>query len=324
LAIIQNEVRHLGPVRLELFSQMKSAITYSDFCVPIGTIDFDAREGLLRNSFKLFSFSYCDFVFEASIRDGMVFVMRNGCLQHSEQYLGDKPCRVAIQWTMDSIGCGVVPLDPSVDMNLHLMAVRTPITVPPADIVDILRKENLLYNGKYSDNNILFSTVIDALHCCEQDIRRHGSEKLYWNKATLNTLNEPDITRGVATILSIYGALKNFDVTCESIAGNGRIDFYISAPVRDTIGKIAIEAKKAESSDLVSGFETQLPSYMQRIGTDYGIYLVYWLKSVDYPFPGQFDSYAALEIEKLHPLRRLPSVRTIGLNLSREMPPSMR
>ena len=140
----------------------------------------------------------------------------------------------------------------------------------------------------------------------------------------MNTLNEPDITRGVATILSIYGALKNFDVTCESIAGNGRIDFYISAPVRDTIGKIAIEAKKAESSDLVSGFETQLPSYMQRIGTDYGIYLVYWLKSVDYPFPGQFDSYAALEIEKLHPLRRLPSVRTIGLNLSREMPPSMR
>ena len=93
-----------------------------------------------------------------------------------------------------------------------------------------------------------FSSVIDSIYCCQEDIRRHGGEKLFWKTVDKNVwhpINEPDISKGVATVLSIYGALKNFDVTCESVAGTGNIDFYVVAPVADGIGKIAIEAKKA-------------------------------------------------------------------------------
>lgn len=320
-----NEIRKLGPITLELFPMIKSQIAFSDFCSPVSTVDFKLGGGFLRNSLKLFSFAYKDFIFEAKVQDGMVFIMRNGHYQHSEQYLGNDTCQIALQWTVDSIGSGIVPPDSSNDMNHHLRAVHTPITIPPIEMVNILRKESLLNNAKYENMDAFFSTVIDSLHCCEEDIRRHGAEKLYWkmsSKNVWNPINEPDISRSVASFLSIYGALKNFDVTCESIAGTGNLDFHVVAPVSDGIGKIAIEAKKAESNDLVKGLDTQLTTYMQRIGTNYGVYLIYWLKSPDYAFPDKYDSYAKLEIDKLRPIARSATIRTIGINLAKEKSPS--
>jgi len=320
-----NEIRKLGPITLEIFPMIKSQMTFSDFCSPIGTIDFKVGDGFLKNSLKLFSFTYGNFIFEAKAHDGMVFIMRNGHYQHSEQYLGNDTCQVALQWTIDSVGCGIIPPNSSTDMNHHFRAVHTPITTPPIEIVNILRKESLLNNDKYGNMDAFFSAVIDSLYCCQEDIRRHGAEKLFWkmiDKNVWHPINEPDISRGVATFLSIYGALKNFDVTCESVAGTGNIDFHIVAPVLDKIGKIAIEAKKAESNDLVKGFSAQLPSYMQRIGTDYGIYLVYWLKSPDYAFPENYDSYAELELDKLHPIDRPATIRTLGINFAKEKSPS--
>lgn len=323
---MKNEIRQLGPVSLELFRMIKSQITFSDFCSPVGTIVFKAKAGFLKSSLKLFSFTYNDFIFEAKVRDGMVFLMRNGHYQHSEQYLGDDSCEVALQWEIDSIGCGIVPPNSSTDMNHHFRAVQTPITTPPAEIVNILRKENLLNNAKYDNMDAFFTTVIDSLHCCQEDIRRHGAVRLLWKKTDKNgwkPVDEPDISRGVASFLSVYGALKNFDVTCESVAGLGSMDFHIVTPVGNGLGKIAIESKKAESADLVKGFTTQLPIYMQRIGTDYGLYLVYWLKSPDYQYPKKYDKYADLELEKLHPIPRPDTIRTIGMVFSKEANPSM-
>ncbi|MBU1012452.1 MAG: hypothetical protein KKG99_05560 [Bacteroidetes bacterium] len=319
------EIRELGPVRLELSSMLKSQISFSDFCQPAGTIDFKAHNGFLKSNLKLFSFTYHKFVFEAKIRDGMIFIMRNGHYQHSEEYLGDGSCQVALQWDIDSIGCGIVSPDALNNMNTHMRAVRTPITILPSEIVNILRTENLLNNSRYENMDIFFGTVIDSIHCCNLDIRRHGTERLLWKKSSSNQVkpvDEPDISRFVASFLSVYGVMKNFDVTCESIAGLGSMDFYIVAPVGDKIGRIAIEAKKAESDDLINGFTKQLPNYMQRIGTSYGIYLIYWLKSPDYPYPKKYNKYVYLEIEELHPISRPETIRTLGLDLSKEANPS--
>lgn len=319
------EIRQLGKVCLELLPMLKSQITFSDFCTPAGTIEFFAKQGFLKNDLKLFSFTYENFIFEAKIREGAVFIRRNEYYQHSEQYFGDDSCHVAIQWDVDSIGCGIVPPDLSTDMNSHLRAIRTPITIPSTEIINILRKENLLNNEKYDNMELFFATVIDSLHCCEQDIRRYGTERLLWKKTNGNIwkpVDEPDISRFVASFLSSYGAIKNFDVTCESVAGLGSVDFQIVAPVGNNLRKIVIEAKKAESANLIKGFTKQLPIYMQRIGTDYGIYLVYWLKSKDYPYPDKYNKYAELEIEELHPILRQHTIRTIGMNFSKENNPS--
>ena len=130
------------------------------------------------------------------------------------------------------------------------------------------------------------------------------------------------ISRYVATFLASHGAARNFDVTCELVAGNGNLDFWVVGPVASAgLAKIAIEAKKAENANLERSFTTQLPEYMARLGTTYGVFLTYWLKSAKYPDP-KFESYADLETSLLHPLPRGPGVRTVGINLSNGPTPS--
>jgi hypothetical protein len=319
------ETRVLGQAKLKLFTQMKSQISFSDFCLPAGTIEFSTDDGFLDNPLCLIQIAYPGYELEVKLSDGMVFIRRNQDYQHSEQYKGNERCHVAVQWDSDSIACGVMPESSTEgSMNQHMRAVRTPFTLPPLEFVRMLRTENLLFNAAYRNVDDLFVTVLDCLHLCEQDIRRHGCERFAFGKNgdRSRPLDEPEISRFVAGYLSSHGAARNFEVTCEPIAGSGNIDFYVLAPIHNAgLGKVAIEAKKAESPHLVRGFEVQLPQYMRRIGTTYGVYLTYWLRSDAYPYPEQ-HSYPQLEIEKLHPVRRPPTVRTIGLDLSYGATPS--
>jgi len=304
---------------------MKSQLSFSDFCPLAGTIEFEAHEGFLAISCRLFQISYPGYELEVKISEGTVFIRRNQHYQHSETYKGKEPHRVVVQWDTDSIACGVMPASGNAEsMNEHMRAVQTPFTVPPLEFVRTLRTHDLLSNAAYRSVDDLFVTVLDCIHLCAQDIRRHGCERFAWGKNgdRSSPLDEPDISRFVAGYLSVHGAARNFEVTCESIAGSGNIDFYVLAPIHNSgLGKIAIEAKKAESAQLIHGFEVQLPQYMHRLGTTYGVYMTYWLRSNTYPRPEQ-QSYAQLEIEKLHPIDRLPTVRTVGLDLSYGATPS--
>ena len=256
-----------------------------------------------------------------------MFIRRNNLYQHSEIYRGKDCCHVAIQWDSDSIACGVIPMTNASDsMNQHMKGVRTPFTVPPLELVHLLRTEHLLVNSAFRTPDAFFATVIDSLYLCEADIRRHGGEQFIWTKdgnPNKKPLNEPEISRYVAGFLSSHGAARNFDVTCESIAGTGNLDFHVVAPIQEQgMVKIAIEAKKANHQDIEHGLKTQLPEYMARIGTKYGIFLIYWLRSTKYLFPASQESYPQFEIEVLHPIPRLPTVRCIGLDLSYGATPS--
>jgi hypothetical protein len=319
------QVRTLGALRLELFEQLQTQISFSDFCAPRAMLEFSAYDGFLTSSLRLFKLTYPGYELEASVKDGMVFIRRNDLYQHSEQYTGREKCRVAIQWDVASIGCGVWPVSEKAnDIDKRVRAVHTPITLPPDDLVRLLRTENLLVNSAYRTADDMFVTVFDCLHLCEADIRRHGAERYVWGKNgdMKRPLDEPDISRFVAAFLSSHGGARNFDVCCEPIAGSGNIDFYVVGPVQNKgLAKIAMEAKKADSPKLEHGFQVQLPEYMERIGTQFGIFITYWLKSIDYPYPVQ-ENYGQLEIEVLHPIKMPRTVRPIGLNLSNGPTPS--
>lgn len=316
------EVRTLGEAHLELFTQLADQIAFSDFCASAGTIDFFASDGFLQNNIVLFRLSFPGYDLEARIHDGMVYVRRNGLYQHSTAYLGAERVHVAVQWSVDSIGCGVATADE--DMNHCMRAVRTPVTVPPRELIRTLRTSNLLFNSAYRSSDDLFISVLDCLHLCQVDIRRHGGERFIWGKNgdLSRPFDEPEISRYVATFLSAHGAARNFDVSCESRAGNGNVDFWVVGPVHGAgLAKIAIEAKKADHKGYVQGFSTQLPTYMARLEASHGIFLTYWLKSATYPHPRQ-ATYAELEIDVLHPLSRGSGVRTVALDLSNGPRPS--
>lgn len=315
----------LGSLTLQLFEQMKSHVSVADFCATAATIDFAANDGLLENDLLLFRLSFPGFELEARCREGMVFIRRNGLYQHSEQIRGAGRLHVAMQWNVDSIGCGIAPWTGDHNaMNQHMRSVRTPHTVPPLELHRMFRANSLLAGAAYRSADELFATVLDCLYLCEEDIRRFGGERFVWGKNgdPRRPLDEPEISRYVASFLASYGAARNFDVSCESTAGDGNIDFWIVAPVADGgLAKVAIEAKKANHANLTHGFSMQLPAYMSRLRASHGVFLVYWLKSPDYPYPTQ-SSYSKLEIELLHPLPRAPGVRSISVDLSRAPTPS--
>ena len=315
----------LGSLTLQLFDQLKSHVSVADFCGTTATVEFAANDGLLENDLVFFKLSFPGFELEARCREGMVFIRRNGLHHHSEQIRGSDRLHVAIQWTVDSIGCGVAPWTGDWSaMNHHLRAVRTPHTVPPLELHRMLRANNLLVGTAYKSADDVFATVLDCLHLSEEDIRRFGGERFVWGKNgdPSRPFDEPEISRYVASFLASYGAARNFDVSCEGTAGDGNVDFWVVAPVADAgLAKVAIEAKKANHANLAQGFSVQLPAYMNRLKASHGIFLVYWLKSPDYPHPSQ-SSYPELEIELLHPLPRAPGIRSVSVDLSRAPSPS--
>ena len=315
----------LGKLSLKIFDQIKSHVSVADFCAPAATIEFAANNGLLENDLTLFNLSFPGFELEARCREGVVFIRRNGLHQHSEQIRGTGRLHVAIQWSVDSIGCGIAPWTGDWKaMNKHMRAVGTPQTVPPLELHRMLRANNLLVGTTYKSADDLFASVLDCLHLVEEDIRRFGAERFIWGKKgdTTRPFDEPEISRYVASFLAAYGAARNFDVSCESTAGNGNIDFWVVGPVADAgLAKVAIEAKKADHVNLTQGFTVQLPAYMSRLKANHGIFLVYWLKSPDYPYPSHV-SYSELEIELLHKLPRASGVRSVAVDLSRAPSPS--
>lgn len=315
----------LGALTLQLFDQIRSHVSVADFCATAATVEFAANDGLLESDLTLFKLSFPGYELEARCREGIVFVRRNGLYQHSEQVRGRERLHVAIQWNVDSIGCGIAPWTGNWSaMNQHMRAVRTPYTTPPLELHRMLRANNLLVGEAYKSADDVFATVLDCLHLSEEDIRRFGGERFVWGKNgdSGRPFDEPEISRFVASFLASYGAARNFDVSCEAVAGSGNIDFWITAPVINAgLAKVAIEAKKAENSNLAHGFSVQLPAYMTRLRAQHGVFLVYWLKSPDYQHPSH-ASYPELEIEVLHPLPRTPRVRSVCIDLSRAPSPS--
>lgn len=72
-------------------------------------------------------------------------------------------------------------------------------------------------------------------------------------------------------IASAYCGANNLDLSPESDAGRGPVDFKVSSGLA---GKVLVEIKLTSNQKLAHGFETQLPIYQAAEGTQKGIYLV--------------------------------------------------
>jgi hypothetical protein len=72
-------------------------------------------------------------------------------------------------------------------------------------------------------------------------------------------------------VADAYCEANNVDLSREPNAGNGPVDFKLSSGYK---GRILVEVKKSSNSDLVNGFEKQLPEYERSESTDESIYLI--------------------------------------------------
>lgn len=72
-------------------------------------------------------------------------------------------------------------------------------------------------------------------------------------------------------IASSYCSANNLDISPESDAGRGPVDFKFSGGSK---GKVLVEIKLTSNNQLQHGFELQLPIYLKAEGAQRGIYLV--------------------------------------------------
>lgn len=207
---------------------------------------------------------------------------------------------------------------------------KTDATVPPNSLYRWARRQLLLPNVDYSTPGQVFSVIIDALRTLNEEISITGDIGGFWDEQRegkrikkLEPKREPIITRHIESRLRDITLQKNVDIMRESQLGNSQLDLLFSAPLRDgTTAKICVEVKKAHADDLVHGLSVQLPEYMRKVGTDYGIYCVLDF-GPDYPpsirqFEQQLNSGAAInnlaELD-LHTLLNLTSSRLPFRNL---------
>ncbi|OGS96067.1 MAG: hypothetical protein A3H31_01180 [Gallionellales bacterium RIFCSPLOWO2_02_FULL_57_47] len=174
---------------------------------------------------------------------------------------------------------------------------KTSPTFPPPAFREWVRRQALIPNVIYESDEILYEAVLDQLQHLRDKIYDINAINGFWNiEYNGNTIlskkpkHEVDIHPQIHLLLLDLEPQKGLQVTPEHLIGSGRLDFLISGRTSaNRIVKVCVEFKFAHATDLVHGIKIQLPEYMERKTTAYGIYCVLDFGS-DYPaIKSKFD-----------------------------------
>jgi hypothetical protein len=105
-------------------------------------------------------------------------------------------------------------------------------------------------------------------------------------------------------VADAYCEANNVDLSREPNAGNGPVDFKLSSGYK---GRMLVEVKKSSNSDLLNGFEKQLPEYEKSEATDESVYLVVRVTERD----SAIKSVIALRDKKIRQGQKTPEVFVI-------------
>lgn len=237
---------------------------------------------------------------------------------------------VQICWSPTAIAVGIRRIQPS----RHIWGERadTPPTLPPASLIRWARQNNLLPVHSYSTEGELRQKVYSLLESIQDKVSELSRSDLLWDIeregngiVSRRPKREPDLNSFVYAALHDGVMMAGLDLAPEYKTGVGDVDFVFSGSV-DKIGvcQICLEAKCAQSPDLISGLAKQLPCYMANKNLEYGAYLVYWFKGQWFEQPAHYSSPDNLERElirirltSLPASPRLEGVRVFVLDLSK-------
>jgi hypothetical protein len=207
--------------------------------------------------------------------------------------------------------------------RFELAAPTNFTVVPPLLRRFVLTRGRLDGNNRYDTAEDLLRTIINVLAFAEMDMRQHNTQKLMWTRGRPSKpIPEPDATRFVGSLLSSYGNTLAYHVITEPRAGAGDLDIHISAITSlGAVAQVAIEAKKANSRDVVNGLQHQLPAYMASINADFGIYLIYWFRSSHFAEPS-YSRFHDFQMGVINPTAYQGNIRVLGFDFSLAESPS--
>ncbi|HEY4288011.1 MAG TPA: COR domain-containing protein [Puia sp.] len=154
---------------------------------------------------------------------------------------------------------------------------------------------------------------------------KEGYVNFWRDPACTEPKNETEFQPYISTVLDNYCKVNGIQLTREAREGNGSVDIAFSYTNRDRqLLKVCLEIKKAHHQDVTSAMNTQLPVYMESMGTREGIYLVIWQKNGITGKPSVFANEEEMG-QRLETLNQHPdNIMVQIINCCRPVSPSKR
>jgi len=194
----------------------------------------------------------------------------------------------------------------------------TPPSFPPHALREWARRQALAPTAHYESGEILCQTVIDQLQHLRDKIVDANAFNGFWdieydgNKILARKpKRETDIHPQIWLLLYDLEIQKGLQVIPEHPTGSGLLDFLICGRTSaNRVVKVCVEFKLAHAQDLAHGIRVQLPEYMARQATDFGIYCVLAF-GPEYPADKSKFKIAGFNCEDA-PLDMILSVANVG------------
>ncbi|NKA72384.1 hypothetical protein GO285_01259 [Ralstonia solanacearum] len=119
------------------------------------------------------------------------------------------------------------------------------------------------------DATALFRTVQIIVSKFQELVENNGLWKELWNGSDVR--GEKSLQRFFYAFAHSFCQAHDLDLTPEADAGNGPVDFKLSAGAR---AKVLVELKLSTNQQVVHGYHTQLEIYKRADATQYAIYVL--------------------------------------------------
>jgi hypothetical protein len=216
--------------------------------------------------------------------------------------------------------------------------IKTPTCFPPNSLKDWARRESLIPTVFYETPRHFFEIVFAQFQQLKEKIIDTNAINGFWDIQyngskiiSRKPKRETDIHPQIRLLLHDIEILKNIQVIPEYPIGSGQLDFLVTGTT--TNGKtvsVCVEFKLAHSPDIAHGIQVQLPEYMNRQSTDFGIYGVLNFgeeyKSDTSKFVFKNFKSESNDLEFILPIAASETgrnfLKTIIFELSKRIPPS--
>jgi len=178
-----------------------------------------------------------------------------------------------------------------------------PEMLAPNRLLNHVRRLALLPSHLYVSEELFQSAILETVALLQSALDSGGAHALLWDIekdgreiVAKKPKDEPNCQLWLRTQFYQASLTKNLTFTYEPDVGSGALDVLVTGVLADgTQVRACIEMKLAHSTALEHGLDVQLPEYMNRSGTDFGIYCVLYFRCERFPHPKE----SLVEVEAL-------------------------
>lgn len=284
-------------------------ISELDILLTEGSINFETNYRELGIEKEvLFMVKNEDFHFELGISQSEFYLLRN---EHKVEYpvslVGSGKMICVAQWT--NTWLEVILMDDAMNLAIEAgsdyeeelskrkVSVDTDPTVIPNTLFEYLRDNFSSSEKIYESESDLYKGIISMLQLTAQKIRKLNMINSFWDVeyksgsiVSKKPKKETDLQPLIHGLLNDIAISKNLLVIRENNTGAGNLDFLFIGIVKNRMVKVCVEFKHAHSEKIEDGLLKQLPEYMKSMGTDLGIYCLFYFRGDNFAEPKLFEN----------------------------------